>query len=219
MESIVQQRDDAEKISMKFRRLKRRSLVYFISFIVCELLNISSLVICFATLNALLSEKFVTYGKEIHDYYMNNGNVSTTNPMCNLFPTEVSCDVSSLGVQTNHDGDHVLCILSNNQFNQYYFLVLWIWWTFLLLISVIGLLYRLVQLSTPSAGEAMFRYSLVCHGLEDKVDRIDGLRSWDFFLLSRIVRNLRTREIESLLCELSSKHVEQECMILTEQNL
>ena len=47
------------------------------------------------------------------------------------------------------DRSNYLCILSNNLFNQKYFLVLWLWWLALSVISVIGLIYRLARMMVP----------------------------------------------------------------------
>ena len=140
MESILQQRSDTEKLSSKFRKLKRRSFVYFISFGFCEILNISSLVACFLLLDQLLGGKYLYYGTNVHNYLMRKSDLSN-NPMCILFPTEVSCNPASLSKETE---ESILCVLSNNQFNQYYFFIMWIWWIGLLIISLIGLLFRLV---------------------------------------------------------------------------
>ena len=73
--------------------------------------------------------------------------------MCSLFPTEVSCTVETGGIAKGSvDVKNMICLLSNNLFNQYFFLVLWCWWVIILVLSSLGLVYRLAQLVVPQLG-------------------------------------------------------------------
>merc|ERR1712217_886548 len=99
----VQLDNDSEKLNSKFRKIRgRRSLMYFISFAFCEILNILSVVACMASLNALLDGQYMTYGHAVQEFYANTEedrkSLKMVNPMCNVFPTEVSCDVASGGI-------------------------------------------------------------------------------------------------------------------------
>ena len=47
------------------------------------------------------------------------------------------------------DRSNFLCILGNNLFNQKYFFVLWLWWIFLLFLTLIGILYRSSRIALP----------------------------------------------------------------------
>jgi len=165
-------------------------------------------VACMASLNALLDGQYMTYGHAVQEFYANTEedrkSLKMVNPMCNVFPTEVSCDVASGGISGSADVRNKLCILSNNLFNQYYFLILWIWWVFLLLVSLLGLLNRMLQLCVPGITAAIFRYSLVPHNLEDRANDLAvlKLKQWDYFLLTKMVRNMKGSDIERLLTEM-----------------
>ena len=224
MESMVQLDTDSEKLNSKFRKIRgRRSLMYFISFAFCEILNILSVVACMASLNALLDGQYMTYGHAVQEFYANTEedrkSLKMVNPMCNVFPTEVSCDVASGGISGSADVRNKLCILSNNLFNQYYFLILWIWWVFLLLVSLLGLLNRLLQLCVPGITAAIFRYSLVPHNLEDRANDLAvlKLKQWDYFLLTKMVRNMKGSDIERLLTEM--KMTKNNGSLLNQSNL
>merc|ERR1712079_643179 len=178
MESMVQLDNDSEKLNSKFRKIRgRRSLMYFISFAFCEILNVLSVVACMASLNALLDGQYMTYGHAVQEFYANTEedrkSLKMVNPMYNLF-------------------------------NQYYFLILWIWWVFLLLVSLLGLLNRMLQLCVPGITAAIFRYSLVPHNLEDRANDLAvlKLKQWDYFLLTKMVRNMKGSDIERLLTEM-----------------
>merc|ERR1712073_279034 len=166
------------------------------------------LMACMASLNALLDGQYMTFGHAVQEFYANTEedrkSLKMVNPMCNVFPTEVSCDVASGGISGSADVRNKLCILSNNLFNQYYFLILWIWWVFLLLVSLLGLLNRMLQLCVPGITAAIFRYSLVPHNLEDRANDLAvlKLKQWDYFLLTKMVRNMKGSDIERLLTEM-----------------
>ena len=62
---------------------------------------------------------------------------------------QVSCSIQ-IGASTGGvDKSNFLCILGNNLFNQKYFLILWVWWVFLLVVAVLGLIYRVTRILVP----------------------------------------------------------------------
>merc|ERR1711876_130834 len=120
---------EAETIAHNFIKFQPRFGRYHFYFGFCEFLNLVMVVLSMFVTDALLLNKFFGYGQEVFRYVWaektinpDNGRYNTHDPMCELFPTEVSCYI--------------------NIFNQKYFLVLWMWWMFLIGISVIGLVYR-----------------------------------------------------------------------------
>eukprot|EP00092_Neocalanus_flemingeri_P034432 GFUD01037441.1.p1 GENE.GFUD01037441.1~~GFUD01037441.1.p1 ORF type:complete len:362 (+),score=67.14 GFUD01037441.1:187-1272(+) len=205
-----------EKIATRFKKLKKRSVGYHIYFAVCELLNIAMLLICFQILDSLLNGQFWSYGADVSTYYRTklpqkeleeNSDLGEANPMCSLFPTDVACNycTGSIGGGCN-DKQSVLCILSNNLFNQYFFLILWFWWVFLLFISIIGVLYRAAQMSIPSFSKSVFQTYLTPYGLDDS-DL--SLRSADYFLLGRLAINLKGSIMQEVIKELIHPNASQ----------
>ena len=87
-------------------------------------------------------------------------------PQCEVFPTEIKFAYSDVvyivrfiqmactfrvGATTGGiDHSKFLCLLGNNLFNQKYFLFLWMWWIFLLVVSVEGAIYRFAYTKIPS---------------------------------------------------------------------
>ena len=62
---------------------------------------------------------------------------------------QVSCSIQ-IGASTGGvDKSNFLCILGNNLFNQKYFLILWVWWVFLLVVAILGLIYRVARILVP----------------------------------------------------------------------
>merc|ERR1712018_397424 len=60
---------------------------------------------------------------------------SRVDPMCNSFPTMVSCDMNTSGKGGQTEGNNFLCILSQNIINEKIYLVLWFWFVFLMVIG------------------------------------------------------------------------------------
>ena len=210
MASMVE-RETGEKIAARFNKLSNRSNTYFICFIICEILNICVLVCCFGILDRLLNGKFWSYGLDVNNYYSSkptpeelvaNPDLEKPNPMCSLFPTEVACNLctGSIGGGCG-DKQSIICILSNNLFNQYFFLILWFWWILLLSISILGVLYRAAQLSIPSFSQSILLLHLTPVGHEYKASKLQ-LRPGDMFLLGRLTLNVKGSIMEDVLDEI-----------------
>jgi len=193
----------ADKIAERFRKLKKTGGQnrLFLGFFVCEVLNIVSVILCFTILNALFGEKFLHYGTE---FIAPSADVD---PLCNLFPTVVSCDVWTGGSTGNPDVNNMMCLLSNNLFNQYYFLIIWFWWVALLTVSALGLVYRLAGICLTAVSRWVFLRKLEPHGVQLtdgwRQKTLERLSSADLFLLGRICQNLKGSQIGKLLQELN----------------
>lgn len=196
-----------EDMSKRFGKLKKsraRANFYFASFFFCEVLNILGLILCFVIIDRLFDGQFFPYGEEVFNYEERDQN--SVNPMCKLFPTEMSCTVDSGGINGGTDSTNVLCLLSNNLFNQYYFLILWFWWIFLFAISAAGFVYRLAQFVSVDVSKMVFVNKMVPFGQVGRARRLEGLKQADYFLLGRICQNLKGSQIEDLLHEIERKN-------------
>jgi len=186
----------ADKIAGRFNKLRKRAAVFYLGFFLCEVLNILSVITCFTILNSLFGEKFFKYGSD----FLSTG----ADPLCHLFPTVVSCTVYTGSVVRNTDTTSLLCLLSNNLFNQYYFLIIWFWWVSLLTLSALGLVYRLAQILVPGASQWVFLRRLEPHGVTLKeLGKLEKFSPADFFLLGRICQNLKGSQIVDVLKELN----------------
>ena len=219
--SSILDNDTPKEIAARIKELRRDGArKYFLSFIFCEILNILSIVLCMITLNALLGGNFWNYGTEVLKFYSDNeedrlNKVSLqgelVNPMCNVFPTEVSCNVYFGALQGEIQIENKLCMLSNNIFNQYYFFVLWFWWVILLTLSLVFLVYRLIFLMVPSFPVFVLKTSLSGKGY--KLDNQDSTyffqkqKQWDAFLLMQVTGNLNSRNTKHLLDEMINQEI------------
>merc|ERR1712049_56903 len=183
--------------------------------------NILSIVLCMITLNALLGGNFWNYGTEVFKFYSDTATEEDrlnkvslqgqlVNPMCNVFPTEVSCNVYFGALQGEIQEENKLCMLSNNIFNQYYFFVLWFWWVIMLTLSLVFLVYRLIFLMVPSFPVVVLENSLSDKGYkldQDSTYFFQKQKQWDAFLLMQVTGNLNSRNTKHLLDEMINQEI------------
>merc|ERR1712088_881193 len=89
----------ADKIAERFKKLRRKANKFHWAFFICELLNILSVVICFVILDTLFAGNFMDYGSKFAAYSRggSDNNSEDINPLCNLFPSVVSCTLLTGG--------------------------------------------------------------------------------------------------------------------------
>jgi len=195
-----------EAIAQNFLAFRARYAKYHIYFGFCELLNLVMVVLSIVVTDALLLGKFWGYGQEVLHYMFSvkhvgpEGQYLTHDPMCELFPTEVACYIR-IGATTGAiDRANYLCILSNNLFNQKYFLVLWLWWSALICLSTMGLLYRVARIAVPDISRSMLLNKVSARSLE----RVD-LSGSDCFMLDMLATNLPHTVMDQVLAELPKR--------------
>merc|ERR1719316_737546 len=217
--SSILDNETPKEMAARIKELRRdgASRKYFLSFIFCEILNILSIILCMVTLNALLGGNFWNYGTEVLKFYsddetgqLDRKSLGQVNPMCNVFPTEVSCNVYTGAINGGTNKKNILCMLSNNIFNQYYFFVLWFWWVILLTLSLVFMVYRLIYLLVPSFPVVELKNSLSLQGFKPDKDStyfFQDLKQWDAFLLKRVIGNLNRRNVKHLLDEMINQEI------------
>ena len=156
MKKLVKDMDsDGDKTAKRFNKVAKKwggRQVYNFGFAFCEVLNLVVIIVSAMILNSLLNGEFDTYGRDVYNFDITSEDRGP-NPMCQLFPTEVSCNVKSGGIDGSANKHNTLCLLPNNAFYQYYFLILWWWYITLFSITCVGLVYRLVQILVPAVGK------------------------------------------------------------------
>ncbi len=88
-----------------FRFLKGHHNHYFMKFVLCEILNLIAVWINFAITNCFLDGHFSSYGHDVVHYLTLNYSErsETPNPMCDAFPTKVSCTLKKFGSGSGGD--------------------------------------------------------------------------------------------------------------------
>ena len=137
---------------------------YHKKFAFWEGVNLITVFSSMAVTHWILNYKFWHYGMEVLEYITYYGKRANGDPfhdpMCELFPTEVACNIQVGALTGGLDRTNFLCILGNNLFNQKYFFVLWLWWIFLLFITLLGVLYRTSRVALPGLSRYLLSRSV-----------------------------------------------------------
>lgn len=202
--------DAVEEFVAKFRKNGAKGR-YLLCYTACEVLNLLVVILCLFIVDTLTNGQFMTYGNDVRIYYQNkieedseNTGLATNdqNPMCEVFPTIVACVVGTGAIDGNTDTYAGLCILSNNLFNQFYMLVVWYWWVFLIIISSMGLVYRLAVCLIPAFSKSMLTYPLCWMGVDEaSIAKIRDLTPAESFVLRRLAVNMRSTRVWEKICE------------------
>ena len=131
---------------------------YFWKFLGCELLALVVMIANFIVTHLFLNSKFGSYGWNVMDYYWKMNDQTLENPMCNTFPTKVSCNVvtgDSSGASKTYN---TMCILNQNIINEKIFLFLWFWFVamFIFLAIQIFMDLRFILLLLPNPKVKLF---------------------------------------------------------------
>ena len=202
---LEDEKENRKKAVSQFNRLSNNfTNRYFYTFVVFELAYCILGIIIFTLIDVFLDGKFQSYGSDTFAYLSGNSvPISiidtkdkstydvTVNPMCNVFPTVVSCTIKTFSVvQGAADTKNNICILGRNILNQQIFLVLWVWFMILFSATVCQIIYRLITLFVPSYQSWTIQYQL--NSTDDlAVKRIElgfgKIGNW--FLLTQIGSN------------------------------
>ena len=122
---------------------------YQFSFALLETSYPFVVLLCLQILHSAFNQKYWRYGTRVTDFLLSDPTKLQHNPMCELFPTEVACDVKIGSSTGGLNALSVLCTLQNNMFNQRYFFLLWWWGILLLMVTLVGLSLRWARLHCP----------------------------------------------------------------------
>ena len=98
--------------------------------------------------STLFSGNFWYYGYDTVKYNMLSKAEQKVNvdPMCNVFPTEVSCVIPNVGAAGGGQDLNGMCVLSQNIINEKMYFVLWFWMVFLIMLFPICIVYRVLTI-------------------------------------------------------------------------
>jgi len=208
MRNLIGPNPDPSVITQNFLDFRGRYAKYHIYFGFCEFLNLLMVFLSMIMTDALLLNKFFSYGQEVINYIWSvkhigpDGKYLTHDPMCELFPTEVACYIR-IGATTGAvDRSNYLCILSNNLFNQKYFLVVWLWWFFLIGVSILGMIYRFARVMVPDLSRSILTRKVRAWRLENL-----ELSGADCFVLDMLSDNIPPQCMDQVLGELAKRTV------------
>jgi len=203
----------------KLRKKRRKNISYYAKFQGCQILNIMMLVLNFVATNQFLSSGtnknlFYNYGSDVVNFSTHNStskegwfgriwDPTDPGPMCNTFPTVISCEmmtVGKAGAKASTDG---ICILSQNIINEKIYLFLWFWFVFLFVASGIQLTYDIAILSIGAFRSWLMEQQFGGTDDPQMKDFVQNLGIGDWFVLHQIGKNTNEEFFHKLIQNLS----------------
>merc|ERR1712008_446333 len=177
-----------------YKKMKGQHNAYYYVFQSCQLLNIAMLVLNWWATDAFLGGNFHRYGSDVVGYYTQSDyNLQTSgdpfDPMCNAFPTKVSCNIktgsaSGVGKETN-----AFCILAQNIINEKIYLFLWFWFVLMFVVSALQFIFEIAMVAIPSFRSFVIARqtgAFISRGMKNYIER-DCNHDW--FILHQIGKN------------------------------
>lgn len=121
-----------------------------------------------------------------------------------VFPRAAKCTYESYGPSGSLQKFDALCLLSLNILNQKLFVVIWIWFTVQLILSILNLLYWIVVSSNEKA-----RISILFHktmkSIPHKIiqEALSKANLGQFFVLNQIAKNVSALSFIEIISDLS----------------
>ena len=181
---------------------KKKTHVYFISFVFCECLNVVITIINFILTNIFLGGHFYNRMISCKEF---------------IFPTRFNCLVYSFTGSGGSQREDALCFLGQNIINQQLYLVLWGWFILLFAASGCMVIFRILCIALPHFRKLVLQSYTTGKGVEKIASiRVDSQAYYfqnigHWFLLIQIGRNSSPYHFTSFLKELNlNKKVKDE---------
>jgi len=182
---------------------------FLTNFIFCEIYYIFNLVLQFWFTDILLGGSFRNLGWNWYAYANSDRQIDISyDPLVKVFPRLAKCGFTSYGPSGSLQTQDAVCFLTLNIVNEKIYVILWIWFLFLFLITSLHLVFHMMLVySTTLRYLKLKYYAPKCNA---KNLRILCKNAGNWFILEFVVVNLKpnyfTTLINSLFDEFYDKH-------------
>jgi len=196
----------------EIRKSKWATTVYYLKFLACQFLAYLFLVLNFQMTDRFLNNKFAWYGQKVTEYYSFSDvkRNQSINPMCNAFPTLVSCTMPKYGTSGVEEYINDFCILRQNIINEKIYLFLWFWFVAMFVIAALQIFVEICFAALP-----FVRYWFIFHANGTHLS--SGMKKYlrdcnhgDIFVLYQISKNTHTSFFSRLLKHLAGDSEDDE---------
>jgi len=217
----IEDKDEKKERLVKFfsQNIKNKYNTYFFGFVFCEHLNFFIVVFQFLLTHKFLNHRFLDYGFKVWQYYLlpteEQQMFGVINPMCNTFPRIASCTYWRWGGGGHQENINAICILGLNIVNDKVFLVIWWWYSFVSLVTLIRLICRYIQcrfkyIRYQLIHARMNRYFRRSNKTKKIEEYLRTCKLGDWFVLYQLSKNLNRSFFMDFLSELSVRYDEKE---------
>ncbi|XP_068235261.1 innexin inx3-like [Palaemon carinicauda] len=194
--------DDAKKKKENIISYVRESwglnMQYAFIYYVCEALNLVNVLLQMFIMDKFLGGMFWEYGTKILSL-MSADDAERHDAFITTFPRLTKCTYRRVGPSGDIVPEDVLCVLPQNIVNEKIYLVIWLWFVVLAIITAIWLLCRAVVLCSASVRLRLLE-RLSKSRITEKMERtIHSLHLGDYCLLESIGYNLDHFDFKDIL--------------------
>jgi len=181
----------------------------FVIYIITELLNLLNAVTQIVLIDRFLGGKFAGYGLEVIGFKDWADFPLQYDPMMEVFPRMTKCTFHQFGPSGDLQRYDTLCVMPINIVNEKVFLFLWFWLYFLVALTGISLIYRLLSILCPCLRVNSLKLSGKCpRQVVQQVLKAGNIGDW--FLMLLISKNINKQNFRDLLADVKMKVQERD---------
>ncbi|XP_064097501.1 innexin inx2-like [Macrobrachium nipponense] len=164
----------------------------------CEALNLANVLLQMYSVDRFLGGVFWDYGTKILSL-VTADDAERYDALITVFPRLTKCNYRKIGPSGTVMLEDILCVLPQNIVNEKIYLVMWLWFIVLAIITAIWLIWRLAVLISGSLRLRLLE-RLSKSRLTEKMERtIHSLHLGDFCLLENIGHNVDALNFKDIL--------------------
>ncbi|KAK6636960.1 hypothetical protein RUM43_010624 [Polyplax serrata] len=214
MKEIEMVNETYKKESFKRIELHLKNRLYInrswaLCLIFCELLNLLNLILQVYLTDVFLGYHFWDLGTKI--YWDEKGD--EFNPLDVVFPKVTKCSFQKFGPSGSIQHHDIMCIMALNIVNEKIYLVLWFWYIFLFIASVLALIWRFATFflrhSLPF-NRFVFNFTSMSKINEEHLRIVMNRVSFgEWIFLSYLAGSMNSKLFDDLLSQLAESYNEK----------
>lgn len=174
------------------------SLFWTFSFL--EVINLINVIVQIFVMNTLIGGNFLSIGTSFI-YSKTSGpndDPVTSNPLIRVFPRMTKCSFRKMGSSGDVEQHDALCLLSVNHVHEKVFIILWFWFLFLAISSILAIICRAMVLFSKDCRIIVLqtRGRLVAHSVLEQIVSRTSVGDW--FLLLLLAKNMDGFNLKTL---------------------
>lgn len=169
--------------------------IYFVKYLLCELLNLCNVMGQLFLMDILFNGYFIKFGTKIFDLIRMNDE-DRLDPMSTIFPKVTKCPMDSKNMD-------VVCIVPVNNANEKIYVFLWIWFVGLSVLTSLAVLYRIVTIFSVHLRYALMTLRFRIIPRQDLWILCNNFRIGDWFMFYQVSRNVDSVLLHEFALELS----------------
>lgn len=194
--------DKMKIISKYFEDNFWRHNSYAWRFFICEILNFSNVFAQIYFMNFFLDNEFFYYGINVFKAMKQQPEIRD-DPMSRIFPKVTKCSFHKYGPSGTLQKLDGLCVLSLNIINEKIYVLLWLWFFILGILSCLAIVYRIFTLLIPKLRCSVF-YCRTRTSLHKNLRYVlEKCEIGDWFILYQLSKNINALVFEEIVLELS----------------